>query len=136
MVYGSGHNVSGRKLSPLIEASHKALAIRQLQYGAFPSKRLGNQEGFCLWVVKACGMKLIKFHVGDTTASTPGAGYAITACSVWIGCINVSLAGAACSEHNCSSAKGMYLVGLSIKHVGTNALFAVVDEVDDTVTGQ
>ena len=71
-------------------------------------------------MVQAGRVKLVEFHIGDTTAGTPGHGNTITTGGIRVTGIQVHLAGTAGGEHHVAGHKSLYRLLVTIQHIGTD----------------
>lgn len=121
VVDGAGHDIPGRELASIIEAIHKAGAVRKLQHTAFTPHCLGNQERLGMWVVQARGVELVEFHIADPAAGAPGHGYTVSRSSVRVGGIAIRLAGAARGEDSEPGPEQFDMVVFQVQYVGAYA---------------
>ena len=108
----TGDHITWCQLGAFVVLRHEAFAgfalIRQAQVAAFTANRLRDQIRLGKRVVKAGGVKLDKFHVGDTAACAPPHGHAVAGGNVWVGGIQVDLAGTTGREHRKARVDGMH----------------------------
>ena len=124
VVYGAGNDIPGRQFAPLIEAIHKAGAVRKLQHSAFTPHCLGNQERLGMWVVKARGVELVELHIADPAACTPGHGDTVSRSAIRVGGVAICFACAAGGKDGEAGPEQFDMVVFQVQYVGAHARVA------------
>src|SRR5690606_10826541 len=100
---------------------HETFTIGQSQQTAFAANGFADEEGFCVRMVKAGGMKLNKFHIGDPAACTPAHRDAITGGGIRVGGIEIDLACAACRQNRMLSRECSYATICFVQNISAEA---------------
>ena len=124
MVDGAGHDVARGEFGARVEARHEALAVGQLEQGAFTAQCFCDQEALGLRVVQAGGVELVELQVRHPAAGAPGHGDPVAAGTVRVAGIEVDLGRPAGGQRGEAGAKGVDLAAGTVEHIGPQAALA------------
>ena len=123
IVDGASHYVAGRQREPLVVFLHEFVAVAVFQYGTGTAHGFGDEEGRLLGgVVKAGGVKLHELQIFQHTACTMYHGYAVASRDDGCRRGGVYIAHAAGGQQGHLGQIGVYLVGLAVQGVGSEAV--------------
>src|SRR4051812_49050730 len=74
-------------------------------------------------MIKACGMKLQKFHIGHTGSCTISHGDSVSCGPVPIGSVEINFSGATCGENCYSSQESPNFICHCVENVGAQTLW-------------
>ena len=114
-------NIARCQLGSAVMRGHETGAIGQQQTAPFTAHGFADQERFGLGVVEACGMKLNEFHIAHTAARSPSGGDAIPRRRVWVGGVQIHLAGAAGGQNGVRGLEGQDTIVLRVQSVKPQA---------------
>ena len=95
---GTGHDIAGRELGPLVHFGQEAPAVLIAQHSALAAHRLGDQEGSGSG--QCGGMELVELQVLERGTGPPGGGDAVPGRDPRIGGAREQLPGAAGGEQD------------------------------------
>ena len=78
-------------------------------------------------MIKASGVKLIKFHVCHTTAGSPSHGNTIATGTIRVAGIEIGFPGPTGRNQRCACGVGVDFAGSRLEHIGADAALGSVD---------